>query len=267
MDGVALAADHDRRTSFGTLVDAARYDDVRPEYPAEAVAWLLGGPPAPTAPAAELEVLDLAAGTGKLTRALRGLGHRVVAVDPSEGMLAALLAAGGAEDPGLQVVPGTAEAIPLPDACVDAVTVGQAWHWLRPGAAVAEVARVLRPGGRLGLAWNTRDLGVPWVAALDELVSGGSAGGPTDDADTGDDGWPRVPGPLTGRERASFRADLVLAGPGAVADLASTESAVAVRHDRERVLREVAGLAAANARPDGTVVLPMVCHAFRYRRP
>lgn len=274
MDVVAVAGADARRTSFGTLVDAARYDDVRPEYPPGAVAWLLGGAPAPDAPpGAPLRVLDLAAGTGKLTRALRALGHDVVAVDPSEGMLDALLAAGGRADPGVEVLRGTAEDLPLPDGCVDAVTVGQAWHWVRPGAAVAEVTRVLRPGGVLGLVWNRRDLGVPWVAELDALVTGGS-GSPSAahdpaglDPGAGGDGWPRVPGPLAGRERATFRADLLLPSARAVGDLASTESAVAVRHDRAAVLEDVVALAARQARPDGSVPLPLLCHAFRYRRP
>ena len=77
----------------------------------------------------------------------------------------------------------------------------------------------------------------------------------------------RVPGPMGHRERASFRADQVLPSARAVADLASTESAVAVRHDREAVLRAVEALAARHARADGSVVVPAVCHAFRYRRP
>ncbi len=261
MGVVAVVGDEARRTSFGTLVDATRYDELRPEYPLEAVTWLLGEPARP------LRVLDLAAGTGKLTRALRALGHEVVAVDPSEGMLAALLAAGARDDPGVEVLRGTAEDVPLPDGCVDAVTVGQAWHWVRPGAAAAEVARVLRPGGALGLVWNARDVAVGWVAELEELVAGPASTGADGLEVDADDGWPRVPGPLTGRQRAVFRADRVLADARAVAGLASTESAVAVRHDREAVLAQVARLAARHARPDGTVVVPVLCHAFRYTRP
>ena len=262
---MAAVGDEARRTAFGTRVDAARFDDVRPGYSPDVVTWLLGEP------RHRLRVLDLAAGTGKLTRALRALGHEVVAVDPSEPMLSALLAVGGREDPGVQVLRGTAEDVPLPDACVDAVTVGQAWHWLRPGAAVAEITRVLRPGGALGLVWHARDTTVGWVADLDELMTGGEGGeAPTSGAhgSGGDDaGWPRVPGPLRDRERASFRADRVLPAAAAVAAVASTEAAVAVRHDRDAVLRAVTELAAGHAREDGSVVVPMLCHAFRYRRP
>ena len=238
-------------------MDAARFDDVRPEYSPDVVTWLLGAPRHP------LRVLDLAAGTGKLTRALRALGHEVVAVDPSEPMLSALLAVGGREDPGVQVLRGTAEDVPLPDACVDAVTVGQAWHWLRPGAAVAEITRVLRPDGALGLVWHARDTTVSWVADLDELMTGGERGEAPEDGS----GWPRVPGALRDRERASFRADRVLPSAAAVAAVASTEAAVAVRHDRDAVLRAVTELAARQAREDGSVVVPMLCHAYRYRRP
>jgi SAM-dependent methyltransferase len=100
-------------------------------------------------------VLDLAAGTGKLTRLLVPTGAHVVAVEPVEAMRALLA--------GVEVLDGTAEAIPLPDASVDAVTVGQAFHWFDAPAALAEIDRVLRPGGGLGLIWNERDESIPWV--------------------------------------------------------------------------------------------------------
>lgn len=253
------SADDARRTSFGTLVDPGRYDSVRPDYPVAAVAWLLGDP------GAALRVLDLAAGTGKLTRVLLGLGHEVVAVDPSGPMLDEMDTGAGAR---LEVMRGSAEDVPLPASCVDAVTVGQAWHWVRPQAAAAEVARVLRPGGVLGLAWNSRDTAVGWVAELDALIAGDlGAGGSGERSAIADGGWPRVPAPLVGGERARFASEVVLASPQALADLASTESAVAVRHDRHDVLQRVRALGEQHAGPDGTVVVPLVCDAFRYRRP
>lgn len=259
-----------RRTSFGTLVDPGRYDSVRPDYPVAAVAWMLGDP------RAALRVLDLAAGTGKLTRVLLDLGHAVVAVDPSGPMLDELGSGGGSSSGDgdgcgggasrLEVLRGSAEDVPLPGSCVDAVTVGQAWHWVRPQAAAVEVARVLRPGGVLGLAWNSRDTTVGWVAELDALIAGEAGAG--DRTATGADGtWPRVPAPLVGGERARFPSAVVLDGAGALADLASTESAVAVRHDRHEVLERVRDLGARHAQSDGTVVVPLVCEAFRYRRP
>jgi SAM-dependent methyltransferase len=109
------------------------------------------------------DVLDLAAGTGKLTRLLVPTGAHVVAVEPV-GNMRALLA-------GVEVLDGTAEAIPLPDASVDAVTVGQAFHWFDPTAALAEIDRVLRPGGGLGLVWNERDESVPWVAEYGQIFN------------------------------------------------------------------------------------------------
>ncbi len=134
------------------------YDRARPGYPIDAVRWLAGPRP--------LEVVDLGAGTGKLTGALLAEGHRVVAVEP----LAALRAKLTDRFPEVPAVSGWAEAIPLPDACADAVLVGQAFHWFDLAPAVAEVARVLRPGGVLGLIWNFRDDRQPWMAALSALT-------------------------------------------------------------------------------------------------
>jgi SAM-dependent methyltransferase len=120
---------------------AGDYEAARPSYPPEAVALLereLGvGPGA--------RVCDLAAGTGKLTRLLASTGADVVAVEPVPGMRDQLLAT----TPGVEVLDGTAEAIPLPDGSVDVVTVAQAFHWFRFDEALAEIARVLRPGGTL----------------------------------------------------------------------------------------------------------------------
>jgi SAM-dependent methyltransferase len=109
------------------------------------------------------DVLDLAAGTGKLTRLLVSTGAHVIAVEPVEAMRAKLR--------DVEVLDGTAEAIPLPDASVDAVTVGQAFHWFDPAAALGEIDRVLRPGGGLGLVWNERDESVPWVAEFGDLFN------------------------------------------------------------------------------------------------
>jgi SAM-dependent methyltransferase len=141
-----------RRTSFGSV--AADYAALRPGYPADTVAFLLGGRP--------LRVLDLGAGTGLLTDALLAAGHEVVAVDPSPEMLDQL----HARHPGVPVHVGGAEAVPLPDGGLDAVVAGQAAHWFDPVPASAELRRVLRPGGTVGFVWNVRDERVPWVAAL-----------------------------------------------------------------------------------------------------
>ncbi|MGY1748287.1 methyltransferase domain-containing protein [Modestobacter sp. SYSU DS0511] len=146
-----------RRTSFGAV--AAAYAALRPSYPADAVAFLLGPRP--------LRVLDLGAGTGLLTDVLLAAGHEVVAVDPTPGMLDQLRA----RLPQVEAAVGGAEAIPLPDGGVDAVVAGQAAHWFDVAPAAAELRRVLRPGGVVGLVWNTRDARVPWVRALGELLA------------------------------------------------------------------------------------------------
>ncbi|GAA1704722.1 class I SAM-dependent methyltransferase [Fodinicola feengrottensis] len=143
-----------RRLSFGAV--AQLYQRTRPDYPAEAVKWMLA-----TVPAGGT-VLDLGAGTGKLTRVLAGLGFEVVAVEPSTPMREALAAA----LPGTRVLEGSAESIPLDDGAVDAVVVGQAYHWFDPDIANPEMARVLRPGGALGLIWNLLDERTSWIAQL-----------------------------------------------------------------------------------------------------
>lgn len=155
----------EQATSFGG--QAGSYEVGRPEYPFEAVAWMLD-----RAPAGARRIADVGAGTGKLTRALvAGEGAEVVAVDPDPAMLAALRDA----VPGVPTFVGTAERLPLPDASVDAVVLGQAWHWVDPVAASAEIGRVVRPGGVLGLVWNLRDERVDWVRRLTDIMHGSNA--------------------------------------------------------------------------------------------
>ncbi|CAB4873087.1 unannotated protein [freshwater metagenome] len=147
-----------RATSFDDT--AAAYEFGRPEYPAEALQWWHDRGAFPRGGV----VLDLAAGTGKLTRALVDRGCDVVAVEPLPKMRAEFAVV-------LAQVPihdGTAEAIPLADASVDSVFVAQAFHWFDGEPALAEIARVLRPGGGLGLIWNDDDASVPWVAQYSE---------------------------------------------------------------------------------------------------
>lgn len=153
-----------RRSSFGAA--AAEYAAHRPGYPAEAVAWALA--PATERQAAGLHVLDLAAGTGKLTRGLLALGHRVTAVEPDPAMLDELRR----QVPRATALSGSAERIPLPDASADAVVVGQAVHWFDQSRALPEIARVLRPGGPLATLSNADDDRVEWVAGLGEVSPG-----------------------------------------------------------------------------------------------
>jgi SAM-dependent methyltransferase len=152
-----------RAAATGFEGAAARYGAGRPDYPAELEAWLtdrlgLG---------AGATVVDLGAGTGKFEPRLLATGATVIAVEP----VAAMRAEFARRFPGIEVREGTAEAIPLADASVDVVVAAQAFHWFATAAAVAEIGRVLKPGGRLGLIWNVRDETVPWVARLTGIMT------------------------------------------------------------------------------------------------
>ena len=138
--------------SFGPVAEA--YDRGRPSFPVEAARWLVGREAA--------SVLELGAGTGKLTRQLVELGHDVHASDPDPDMLAVLRR----HLPDVPSSESGAEEIPLPDRSVDVVVAGQAFHWFDHDRALPEIARVLRPGGVLAVAWNQRDESIPWVRKL-----------------------------------------------------------------------------------------------------
>ena len=137
--------------SFGAV--AGEYDRLRPGPPPEAVDWLL--------PARRDVVVDLAAGTGLLTRALAGKVGHVIAVEPDARMRSVLQARSG----DVEVLAGRGEAIPLPDASADAVFVSSAWHWMDPDRAVPEISRVLRDGGRFGVIWTGRKPDIEWLHA------------------------------------------------------------------------------------------------------
>jgi SAM-dependent methyltransferase len=168
--------EHDARlllaSSFGAAAGA--YAEHRPDYAPAAVSWALQAAPGP-------RVLDLGAGTGKLTATLVTLGIDVIdvidvlAVEPDPAMLTELRRA----LPTVRALPGSAEAIPLPDASVDAVLAGNALHWFDMAVAGPEIARVLAPGGILTGLWNVMDNRVDWVARL-EQISTSAAIGPRD---------------------------------------------------------------------------------------
>ena len=146
------------------------YEAARPGYPPEVVALLVDG----LGLGPGRRVLDLAAGTGKLTRLLVPSGAEVVAVEPVAAMRSEL----AERVPGAEVLEGTAEALPLPDASVDAAVVAQAFHWFDAPVALAELHRCLRPGGGLALVWNVRDESVDWVRRFGELLVEAAAGDP-----------------------------------------------------------------------------------------
>jgi SAM-dependent methyltransferase len=152
---------HPDSRSFELVADV--YERARPGYPPEAVSWIaerLDLRPGRT-------VLDLGAGTGKLTRALLETGARVIAVEPGDAMRAELERAA----PGAEALRGSAEEIPLPNGSVDAITVGQAFHWFRHDVALPELHRVLRAGGGVALIWNSRDPDEPVHREIGELIA------------------------------------------------------------------------------------------------
>jgi SAM-dependent methyltransferase len=194
-DTLEIVTDREsRRLSFGSV--AADYDRYRPAPPAQALDWLI--PPDATA------VLDLAAGTGAVTRLLIGRAARVVAAEPDERMRAVL----AARCPEAEVLEGRGEDIPLPDASVDAVVIASAWHWLDPERAVPEIARVLRPGGTLGVIWVSRDTRVAWVAEFNALMREAREADRARDAPNADapaTGAPSAGGPTADGQRKARR--------------------------------------------------------------
>lgn len=234
--------------SFDRAADV--YDASRPSYPADAVGWLLDGVDGP--------VLDLGAGTGKLTAALAERGLEVTAVDPSPEMLRVLRE----RLPGVEAAEGVAERIPAPDARFGLVVAAQAWHWVDVDRAVPEVARVLRPGGRLGLIWNERDESVGWVRELGELMDAGSAA-------FDDESDPVVPPPFGPLEKHETRWVQALSHDGLL-DLARSRSyfitkdadaQAAVIQSLRRLLREHPDLAGRDI-----VELPYVTRSYRATR-
>jgi SAM-dependent methyltransferase len=149
--------------SSGFSANAAAYAAGRPEYPAEIEGWLREDLRLGPGRAA----LDLGAGTGKFLSRLRGVGARLLAVEPAPAMRRRLIA----ENPDVVAMTATAERIPLVDASIDGIVCAQSFHWFASRAALAEMRRVLKIGGALGLIWNVRDESVDWVAALTRLMA------------------------------------------------------------------------------------------------
>jgi SAM-dependent methyltransferase len=244
-----------KSTSFGQA--AAAYESGRPQYPAEAVAWML----APVRePGRALRVADVGAGTGKLTRAVVELGADVVAIDPDADMLASLRE----NVRGVPTFVGAAEGLPLPDHALDAVVMGQAWHWVDPDDGSREIGRVLRSGGVLGLIWNIRDERVEWVRRLTAAMGGSNAEVLL--ATTG----PRVAEPFADLEHRSWSWSRRITLPQ-LRDLVFSRSDIitASPEERARIDAAVDGVVASvpELADGGAVDLPYVTHAFRARRP
>jgi SAM-dependent methyltransferase len=197
-----VASRAERATSFGAI--AEDYDRLRSRPSQEAVDWLL--------PEGAQVVVDLAAGTGLFTRALAGQVAQVIAVEPDPRMRDVLRA----RSPGVQVLAGAGEAIPLPDASADGVFVHSAWHWLDTDRAVPEIARVLRDGGRLGVIWSGRDRETGWLRAVDQQLA--AAPGP----EVADRPAAQDRRPAQRRRREVVLPDTGLFGPAETASFAFT---------------------------------------------
>jgi len=236
----------ERAASFGGVADV--YERSRPGYPADAVRWLAGEAPC--------DVIDLGAGTGKLTRTLVDLGHRVTAVEPLTEMLDQLRSA----VPGATAVEGGAEAIPLPAGSADVVTVAQAFHWFDHGPALVEIARVLRSGGRVALVWNIRDESQPYVSELSDAMVGRTG------VDTGSIDPIDASGLFGPVERATF-SHVQAVDRETLLELVRSRSYCAVLSAEEQapVLQNVDDLFTEHAR-DGVLELPYLTECFRATR-
>jgi SAM-dependent methyltransferase len=287
-----------RSRSFGSVADV--YEQSRPGYPRDAVRWLLadvlpeplpsfdvsafdsyavaadssyaatpGAPdPAlgypdtalPAPPPPPPTVVELAAGTGKMTAVLAAEGHRVIAVEPSAPLLLRLIR----NVPDATPVQAVAERIPLADSSADAVVVAHAFHWFDTDAALAEIARVLRPGGTLGLVWNYRDESVPWVRQLSSLL----AAAERIEARQAEEliealEWSRL---FTPPEYAGFRLWQPLDRDGLLQLVASRSSVASLPPaEREEVLQQVGDLYDETARQPEGLVMPYVTSCYRMR--
>jgi SAM-dependent methyltransferase len=241
---------HRSAQAFGGAAEV--YERVRPGYPQAAIEWL-----------AEVldmgTVVDLAAGTGKLTVPLLAVADRVIAVEPSEGMLDVLRRVA----PAAEALAGTAESIPLPDASADAVVSAQAFHWFANDVALAEIHRVLRPGGVLGLVWNRRDLADPAHAALERAVDPWKGDTPRHRLGV----WSTV---LAESDLFEPLAETELPNdqelpPGGLVERAASISFIAALPDdtRRQALAELSAFEERAAKP---IVLPHTCELFAFKR-
>jgi len=224
---------------------AGAYDRGRPTYPTAAVEFMVGPD--------QKTVLEVGAGTGKLTEQLVALGHDVHATDPSSVLLGVLTD----RLPGVRTSVARAEELPLLDGSVDVVACAQAFHWFDQEAALAEFARVLRPGGHLALAWNTRDEKVPWVRKLGAIIG-------TQDSDI------RVPDSLVRSEKYGFVEESShrfwqVVNSESLCDMALSRSNVAVLDDpaKEELLAEVRRFYDDYGRGADGMQLPWITRCFK----
>ncbi len=232
-----------RARSFGGVADA--YDRGRPSYPDAAVTWLVGPTP--------VTVLELGAGTGKLTERLVAAGHDVLATDPDEAMLTVLRR----HLPDVRTAACGAEAIDAPDRSVDVVVAAQSYHWFDLEAALPEIARVLRPGGVLAAVWNRRDERIPWVRKLGRVLHS--------QVETHDPSGELPASGLFGEVRAQTFAHWQVVDRRSIVDLARSRSTVAVlgEAERERTLADLLALYDDYGRGMDGMQIPYVVDCYR----
>ncbi len=249
------------RSSFGAAAGA--YGQHRPDYAQAAVRWALE-------PAPGRRVLDLGAGTGKLTATLVAMGAEVIAVEPDPAMLMELRRV----LPAVHALPGSAEAVPLPDASVDAVLAGNALHWFDMDTAGPEIARVLVPDGILAGLWNVMDNRVDWVAGL-ERVSGSAAIGPRDTLSSwrGETAGAHLAShglvaQFGSPEQAEFPHGQRRTAASLVATLATRAGLLVMQeHEREVTLGRIHAFLASRPETDhGEFTLPLLTGVLRVRR-
>jgi len=241
---------HESATGFQTASEA--YERGRPEYPTEALHTFVRS----LGLSAGCTVVELGAGTGKFTKLLLSTQVKLIAVEPVEGMrrkFSEIL-------PGVEVLGGTAEAIPLPAASVDVVIAAQAFHWFEGYAALREIHRVLKPGGRVGLVWNVRDETVDWVRKLTDILD--VHAGETPRYRTG--AWRKAfdeTGLFTPLQLASFGYEHV-GPPEMIVDRVRSTSFIAAlpEFDREQVAIQVRNLLRTNPLTQGKEII-----SFPYR--
>ena len=239
---------------FGRGADA--YVRGRPDFPSAALAWLredLGLQPGKT-------VVDLGAGTGKFTRLLISTGATVTAVEPVAAMRDRMVR----DLPGVTALHGHAQNIPLPDACADALTCAQAFHWFANAASLAEIHRVLKPGGVLGLIWNVRDQSVDWVRTLTSILDPYEGEAPRYD---GGEWRAAFPAPGLGELREKSFPHVHVGSPAQViVDRVASVSFIAALDEptRTRVLAQVRALIDATPELAGrsTVSFPYITRVY-----
>lgn len=246
-----------RATSFGGV--AEDYDRFRPGPPSDALDWVL--------PDTVRSAAEIGAGTGGLTRQLTSRLQEVTAVEPDARMRAVL----ASRVPQARVVEGRGEAIPLPDAAVDAVLASSSWHWVEQAEGFAEAARILRPGGVMGLLWTGPDRKIPWVA---QLMTGGVPLSDEDRRRNDEERFrrhrPELPSgaPFTAPEVRVFRSSLRVT-PEDLVGLWGTYSVAIVLEpqEREEVRRRVEQFVGSDVPfEDGYAELPMGCVVWRAYR-